>query len=111
MSREDLHGIAVKDCLLEGRRRGVLTFDSIDAALDLAVGATVEGTRRVLRHQRFDATYFCELASLILRGLGMRPDAARLAVDHAWHHLLAHTEALPWWRDNTAAPAAPSSEP
>jgi len=109
MAREDLHGIAVKDCLLEGRQRGVLSFDSIDAALDLAVGATVEGTRRVLHHQRFDEAYFCELAALILRGLGMTPDSARQAVDQAWRHLMTHTEALPWWRE--AAPAAPSSEP
>lgn len=94
----DLHGMEVKTCLLQARAAGVLSFDSLDAAIDFSVGATLEGTRRILHAPGLDAAYAHQLTVLILRGLGMAPDAASQAVAQAWQVLASRSGELPWWR-------------
>lgn len=94
----DLHGMEVKTSLLRARAAGVLSFESLDAAMDFSVGAVLEGTRRILHAPGLDAAYVHELTALILRGLGMEPAAASLAVTQAWQVLTSVSAELPWWR-------------
>lgn len=93
-----LHGMAVTDQLLAARQAGVLRFDSLEAAIDLAIGTTMEGSRRVQRMPRLDPGYAAALAVGVLCGLGMARGAARRAADQAWQLLMQRCAALPWWR-------------
>lgn len=84
--------------LRHGRESGLLHFDSIDAAVDLLVGACLEGARRILRTRRLDATYCCELTAMVLRGVGVNPADADRAVAQAWQRLQDEAASLPWWK-------------
>ncbi|CAN7759166.1 TetR/AcrR family transcriptional regulator [Pseudorhodoferax sp. LjRoot39] len=93
-----LHGMVVTDQLLAARQAGVLHFESLEAAIDLAIGASMEGSRRVQRLPRLDAAYATALARGVLCGLGMTRAAARRAADQAWQLLMQRCATLPWWR-------------
>lgn len=112
-NRDDLHGMAVKTCLLQAREAGVLSFDSLDAAIALTVGAALEGTRRILHASGLELAYMHQLAVMILRGLGMQPVAANRAAAQAWQVLISRSAELSWWRPgklmNASAPVAHSS--
>lgn len=84
--------------LVEGRDCGTLKFESLDAAVDLIVGTSVEAARRVLKTRVADAAYVREVATLLLIALGVTRSKAGRAVDAAWRHLEAHRAELPWWK-------------
>ncbi|MDZ5455147.1 TetR/AcrR family transcriptional regulator [Azohydromonas lata] len=84
--------------LHEGRLHGAVTFDSIQAAMDLVVGTTVEGARRIVRTRTLDGGYIRELAGMVLRGLGVSPLAADRAVSQAWQRLVDESATLSWWK-------------
>jgi AcrR family transcriptional regulator len=90
-------GTIVAGELARARDAGVLDFASLDAAMDLIVGAVAEGTRRLARNAG-GADYARELSRMILTGLGMGPARAGPAVDVAWRTLRERGPQLPWWR-------------
>ena len=47
--------------LQDGRQHGTLDFNSIDAAIDLVIGISLEGARRILRTGTLDGAYIREL--------------------------------------------------
>jgi len=84
--------------LANGRDGGALRFSSIDAAVDLLIGAILEGARRILRTRRLDAAYIQELTAMVLQGLGVAPAAATQAVAQAWQRLEDEAATLHWWQ-------------
>jgi len=84
--------------LQDGRDRGALQFDSIDAAVDLVIGPSLEGARRILCTRTLDGAYIRELTAMVLRGLGVVPAAADRAVAQAWHRLVDESKSLHWWK-------------
>jgi AcrR family transcriptional regulator len=85
-----------------GREQGVFQFDSIEAAFDLVIGASVEGARRISRTGQLDGACIRETVVMILLGLGMKLPGARLAVTTAWRRLQDASEHLHWWKPVTA---------
>jgi hypothetical protein len=61
--------------LRAGRRRNRFRFPSEQAAVDLAQGAVLSGMRTVLEGRRGER-HASEVASLVLRGLGVAPAEA-----------------------------------
>jgi AcrR family transcriptional regulator len=100
------HSRLVELSMLDSRRRGLLQFDSIDAAVDLVVGVSLEGARRILRKRTLDSAYIRELTGMVLRGLGVTPAAAESAVAKAWRRLSDESATLHWWK-----PLVPVSAP
>ena len=99
-----LHGMTVTDQLLAARQAGVLCFDSLEAAIDLVTGATMEGSRRVQRAPRLNVVHAQALTVAILCGLGMARASAQTAADQAWQLLMARCADLPWWRPGQLQP-------
>jgi AcrR family transcriptional regulator len=108
LNHDALHGMEIKACLLQAREAGVLSFESLDAAIDFSVGAALEGTRRILHAPGLDPAYSHQLTVMILRGLGMAPTAADQAAAQAWQVLTSRSAELAWWRPgkliNASAP-------
>lgn len=98
LAGEPPHKHLVELSLLDSRKRGLLQFDSIDAAVDLVIGVSLEGARRILRKRTLDGAYIRELASMVLRGLGVEPGAADRAVAKAWQCLSDEAATLHWWK-------------
>lgn len=84
--------------LRHGRECGALHFQSPDAAMDLLIGACLEGTRRILRTRRLDFVAIRELTAMVLRGLGVTPADADRAVALAWQRLQGEAGTLHWWK-------------
>lgn len=84
--------------LHSGRESGAMHFDSIDAAVDLLIGTSLEGARRILRTRRLDTAYIRELTAMVLRGLGVAPAPAAQAVAQAWQRLEDEAATLHWWQ-------------
>ncbi len=93
----------VETSLSEARAQGVLTFDALDAAVDVVIGCSVEGARRVLRHRMLDGAYIRELSTMVMRALGMPREQAVEAVSGAWTRLQQSAARLHWWKPVSAA--------
>jgi len=90
-------GSIVTACLNEAKQSGAVHFASLDVATDYIIGATVEGSRRMMHNQLFDKEYLHELVLLIMLGFGMSTEEARQAINIAWEQLNSHSDNLPWW--------------
>lgn len=84
--------------LQDGRSSGALKFQSMDAAVDLVIGSTLEAARRIVRTRSLDADYVRELSAMVLRGLGVPPATADRAVGQAWQRLVDEAASLHWWQ-------------
>lgn len=84
--------------LQRGRECGALRFQSPDAAIDLLIGACLEGARRILRTRQFNPAVGQELTAMVLRGLGVAPADADSAVARAWQRLQDEAATLHWWK-------------
>jgi AcrR family transcriptional regulator len=92
------------DNLSQGLAAGEFTFDTIDAAVDLAMGCMIESIRRLIAGGKSSA-YIEQITSMLLRGLGAPPAAAKRAASDANRHLRDKGEsAFEWW------PSMPDSE-
>jgi AcrR family transcriptional regulator len=98
LAGEPPHSHLVALSLLDSRRREVLQFDAIDAAVDLVIGVSLEGARRIVRTRALDGAYIRELTAMVLRGLGVAPGAADKAVAKAWQRLSDESATLHWWK-------------
>ena len=92
-------GQIVSGELLRAREAGIVVFGSLDVALDLIVGAVLEGTRRLAAQTLAQAgtDYARDLTGMILLGLGV--DGARIpaAVAEAWDMLIRRRADIGWW--------------
>jgi AcrR family transcriptional regulator len=88
----------VGDSLEGARAAGALHFTSLVAAVDIAVGATVQATRRLAHHTERHLAYVVDVAVMILLALGMERTAAQAAAREAWAQILLAAPRLPWWR-------------
>jgi AcrR family transcriptional regulator len=95
---EDPGALIVKRSLTEAKNAGALEFDSLDAAIDVVIGATVEGVRRTCRTGVLDGAYIRELTAVLMIGFGLSRKRAQSAVAEAWQHLQRQSAALHWWR-------------
>lgn len=95
---QDPRSLIVKRSLSDGRAQGRLKFDSLDAAIDLVIGVSVEGARRILKTGLLDGAYIRETATLVMLGLGMTRKGAERAVADAWQHLQKSSTELHWWK-------------
>lgn len=84
--------------LRHGRECGALHFRSPDAAIDLLIGACLEGSRRILRTRQVDIAAVHELTAMVLRGLGVEAAESEHAVAQAWQRLQDEAATLPWWK-------------
>lgn len=107
LAGEDPRSLIVKRCLVDGRDQGTLKFQSLDAAIDLVVGTSVEGVRRMLKTRKLDNAYMREVATLVMMGLGLPPRSARRAVAGAWQHLQQRSAKLDWWKPDGSVLAKP----
>ena len=94
----DPRSLIVKRSLDDGRAQGRLKFESLDAAVDLVVGVSLEGARRILKTGVLDGAYIRETATLVMLGLGMPRKAAERTVAAAWQHLQKSAAELHWWK-------------
>lgn len=95
---EDPRSLIVQRCLEAGRRQGRLRFESLEAAIDLVIGVSVEGARRILKTRVLDGAYIRETATLVMLGLGLSREGAEQAVAAAWQHLQKNAAELHWWK-------------
>lgn len=93
----------VERSLIAGREAGVLRFDSMQAAVDVVIGLSVEGARRILRSRSLDEDYIREMATMVMLALGMPRRSAERAVTEAWKHLQQAADHLPWWQSSSPA--------
>jgi len=94
----DPHAWIVKRCLTEARETGTLKFESLDAAMDVVVGTSLEGVRRIVKRRAMDDAYVREVVTLVMIGLGLGRRSAQRAVTQAWQLLQSASAALHWWR-------------
>lgn len=98
LGSEDPRSLIVRRCLADGREQGRLKFESLDAAVDLVIGVSVEGARRVLKSRVLDGAYIRESATLVMLGLGLSRRQAAQAVAASWQHLQKNAAELHWWK-------------
>jgi AcrR family transcriptional regulator len=82
----------------KGLATGAFRFESLDAAIDLTVGATVEGIRRIVKGKG-SVAYVEYLTCMLLCGLGAKPSAARRAAEAAVRRLRKLGKGtFAWWQ-------------
>jgi len=99
VSRRDSLYPIVAATLLDGRQAGVLHFTAIDAAADMAVGATVAAIKRLAHGEQRNRDYILEITTLCMTGLGMPPVKATKAANNAWTLLCDQGKDFSWWRE------------
>ncbi|HEY9578369.1 MAG TPA: TetR/AcrR family transcriptional regulator [Rhizorhapis sp.] len=87
----------VRDALKEARDAGQMSFHSLDVAVDLIVGMTVEARRRLIRQPVAPRAYIDEMLECTFRGLDMAPATLAEARATAWTHILAGAPDMDWW--------------
>src|SRR3546814_1862569 len=75
-----------------------MSFHSLDVAVDLIVGMTVEARRRLIRQPVAPRAYIDEMLECTFRGLDMAPATLAEARATAWTHILAGAPDMDWWR-------------
>ncbi len=86
--------------LLKAREGEMVEFVDVEAAVSLFVGATMEAVRRLVSSKKRSRAYVEELASMILRGLGVDPGrAANLTHDRAMYIRGLAPDCISWWKD------------
>ena len=95
---EDPRALIVKRSLIDGRDAGTLHFASVEAAMDLVIGTSREGARRILETRVLDGAYIREVAVMVMLALGLDRTHAESAVSQAWQHLQQQSAGLHWWQ-------------
>ncbi len=86
--------------LMKAREAKMVEFVDVEAAVSLFVGSTMEAVRRLVSSDKRSRAYVEELASMILRGLGVDPGrAANLTHDRAMYIRGLAPDCISWWRD------------
>jgi AcrR family transcriptional regulator len=99
---EDPRSRIVARSLTAARQEGAIKFASLDAAVDLVIGTSIEGARRMLKARSFDGAYVREVATMVMLGLGLPRKRAEQAVEASWQHLQNNSTNLHWWKPLSA---------
>ena len=87
----------VRTALQAARDADQMAFRSLDVAVDMIIGMTVEARRRLMRQPQAPCAYMDELLTCTFGGLGMRPEPLSKAKAVAWKHILTGRPDLDWW--------------
>ncbi|HQS70329.1 MAG TPA: TetR/AcrR family transcriptional regulator [Novosphingobium sp.] len=93
----------VRDALCAARDSGQMRFGSLDVAVDLIVGMTVEARRRLIRAPEAPRAYIDEMLACTFAGLGMNPAVFALARNAAFARISEGVDGLCWWSTDIAA--------
>ena len=86
--------------LIKAREAKAVEFVDVEAAVSLFIGSTMEAVRRLVSSDKRSRAYVEELASMILRGLGVEPGrAANLTHDRAMYIRGLAPDCISWWKD------------
>jgi AcrR family transcriptional regulator len=102
-SRTDLVQGYVLHNLKRARTDGELKYNSIEAALDLLVGAVIETMRRSANAETVPLEHILDVVAMTLVGLGASPAAARRSTATAWRRLASHAPSPAWWKPLSTA--------
>lgn len=101
-SRAGSFDLMVRDALEMARGGGQMRFGSLDVAVDLIVGMTVEGRRRLLHGVDAPRAYMDEMIERTFCGLDAPRDRVIAARDMAWRRLRDAAPTLDWWSASAA---------
>lgn len=93
----------VRDALCAARDSGQMRFGSLDVAVDLIVGMTVEARRRLIRAPESPLGYIDEMLACTFAGLGMEPVVFARARNSAFARISEGAGSLLWWSTDLAA--------
>lgn len=93
----------VRDALCAARDKGQMRFGSLDVAVDLIVGMTVEARRRLIRAPDAPLAYIDEMLACTFAGLGMEPGVFEQARNSALARISEGADGLRWWSTDLAA--------
>jgi AcrR family transcriptional regulator len=99
-TRASMFDRIVRDALKAARDKGQMRFRSIDVAVDLIVGMTIEGRRRLMLRSVEPRAYVDELIEHTFMGLKVDPSAIADASAHFWHVMARAAPMLSWWRND-----------
>lgn len=97
-ARASMFDLLVREALEAARDRAQMTFRSLDVAVDLIVGMTIEARRRLMLGSAEPRTYIDEMIERTFIGLGAHPAAIDAALAEAWDILARAGSDLFWWR-------------
>ncbi len=96
--------LMVRDALEATRRRSEMDFVSVDMAVDLIVGMTIEARRRLMRGMVAPRAYMDEMALRTFRALDAPAAQVATALDQAWQRLAHDGPGLDWWSGERGIP-------
>lgn len=99
-ARASMFDRIVRDALKTARDKGQMRFRSIDVAVDLIVGMTIEGRRRLMLRSVEPRAYIDELIEHTFIGLQADPSAIVEASAYFWRAISQAAPILPWWRSD-----------
>lgn len=102
-ARASAQDALVRDALRAARDNGQMHFGSLDIAVDLIVGMTIEARRRLLRASDDPARYIDEMLACTFAGLGMTTDVFAQAKYSALARISEGAGILRWWSPDLAA--------
>jgi AcrR family transcriptional regulator len=98
-SSDSIFGRAIRENIMLARRRGGFRVSDVDAAVDLHVGTLTRGADQLQERKRGRATYIREIATMLLRALGLPESKAMKAVQWGAEDLGQRAPGvLSWWR-------------
>lgn len=97
--------LMVRDALDAARSQGQIAFTSIDVAVDLIVGVTIEARRRLMRPAvAAPRAYMDEMIARTFHALDASPAMIGPTLAAVWQRLAAHGPGLDWWSDRLGVP-------
>ena len=97
-ARASMFDLLVRDALDAARNGGQITFRSLDVAVDLIVGMTIEARRRLMLASVEPRAYIDEMIERTFAGLRADPAAIEAASVRAWDVMIQAAPGLGWWR-------------
>lgn len=97
-ARASMFDLLVRDALDAARNGGQITFRSLDVAVDLIVGMTIEARRRLMLASIEPRAYIDEMIERTFAGLRADPAAIEAASVRAWDVMIQAAPGLGWWR-------------
>jgi AcrR family transcriptional regulator len=90
---------AIEENTVAGRKRGDFQFESLKAAVDFQLAATLEAIQRLLVPMQGRKAYMRDMALLTLRGLGVSNERSQRAIAASLKDIHERgPTALPWWQ-------------
>jgi AcrR family transcriptional regulator len=99
LTSESAFSSAIRENTIVGRERGIFTYSSLEAAIDLQFGSTREGVRHMITTRSDRKSYIHDLCVMNLMSLGVVRKRAIAAVRNAAEDIMVRGPvSLPWWK-------------